>query len=96
MLYQLFVEANIDIAVMGLKQWSAKLTPSQRALLESLPVPQPQLDDIRRAHVAALSAFVTEGRATAEAAGVAWPVALHRAIAQYLAEPHGEIIPGPD
>ncbi len=60
MLYQLFVEANIDIAVMGLKQWNAKLTPSQRALLESLPVPQPQLDDIRRAHVGALSPFVTE------------------------------------
>ena len=80
MLYQLFVEANIDTAVMGLKQWSTKLTPSQRALLESLLVPQPQLDDIRRAHVAALTAFVTEGRATAEAAGVAWPVDLHRAI----------------
>jgi hypothetical protein len=95
MLYQLFSEANVDVPVMGPKQWSRKLTPQQRTLLESLPVPQPRLDEVKAAHVAALAAFVTHGRAVAEASGVEWPVRLHSAISEYLAREHGEQIPGP-
>src|SRR5215471_9277602 len=39
MLYHLYVEANRPMPDMGLKQWSAKLRPAQREVLEGLPLP---------------------------------------------------------
>jgi hypothetical protein len=92
-LYQIFVESNTDIPLMGPKQWSRKLTPRQREVLESLPVPQPDLADIRRAQRAALTALVTEGRQAVESAGGQWPIALHKAIAEYYAREHNIVIP---
>ena len=36
-LYEAYVETNRPLPTLGLKQWSAKLTPAQRTMLETLP-----------------------------------------------------------
>jgi hypothetical protein len=36
-----WLAANAPLPATGVKQWSAKLTPGQRRLLEQLAVPQP-------------------------------------------------------
>lgn len=84
MLYQLFVEANQPQPPMGVKQWSAKLTPDQRAVLEALPGPSPQLALLVAAMRATVAAWRTAGRSTLEAHGVAWPVELDRAAVDYF------------
>jgi hypothetical protein len=92
-LYEIFVESNADVPLMGPKQWSRKLTPRQRKVLERLPVPQPDLADVRRSQRVALTALVTEGREAVESAGGRWPIALHQAIAQFYAREHDIAIP---
>jgi hypothetical protein len=92
-LYQIFVEVNTEVPVMGPKQWSRKLTRRQREVLERLPTPQPDLKDVRRAQRAALTALVTEGREAVESAGGIWPTALHEAIRLYYAREHNIVIP---
>jgi hypothetical protein len=92
-LYEIFVESNNHLPVMGPKQWSRKLTSRQRETLERLPVPQPDLADVLRAQRAALTALVTEGREAVESAGGQWPITLHNAIAEYYAREHDIVIP---
>lgn len=86
MLYQLLVEANQPLPVMGIKQWSARLTPDQRLALEGLPVPQPNRDSVIAAMLAVREAFRTLGRRTVSRLGVAWPEQLDEALADYYAK----------
>jgi hypothetical protein len=83
-LYLLFCEANKPQPPTGPKQWSFKLSPRHRAMLEALPVPQPNLDSILEARQAALALLLTEGRAVAGALGVEWPAPLEQAVLAYL------------
>jgi hypothetical protein len=83
MLYQLFVEANQPLPPMGVKQWSAKLTPGQRAVLEGLPGPSPQPGSVIPAMQATAAVWRSEGRSTLEAHGVDWPAELDDAVARH-------------
>lgn len=84
-LYELFVEANQPLPVMGVKQWSARLTPAQREVLLALPVPGPDRDELVAALRATQHAWRTDGRAALEAAGGEWPIALDDAVVAYWA-----------
>ena len=50
LLYQLFVELNAPLPPMGVKQWSAKLTTTQRRILEALPTGAADRESVVRAH----------------------------------------------
>jgi len=84
MLYQLFVESNQPLPPMGPKQWSAKLTPEQRAALAGLPVPQPRPESVLPARQAALRVFIEQARPIAERCGAAWPAELEAAVRDFL------------
>jgi len=83
MLYQLFVETNQPLPVMGVKQWTSKLTSAQRTVLEALDPPTAGQDQVMAAMAAVRGAFRTSGRAAAEAAGMTWPVEIDDAISAY-------------
>lgn len=83
MLYELFVATNQPLPVMGVKQWSSKLTASQRTVLEALEPPAARREQVMSAMAAARVAFRTSGRAAAEAAGMAWPVEIDDAVTDY-------------
>jgi Streptomycin adenylyltransferase len=72
-LYELFVQANQPLPPMGLKQWSAKLTPAQRTVLEELPAIDASRDALVRAMWANAQAWRTHGRAAVEGLGLPWP-----------------------
>ncbi len=76
MLYELFVEANQPLPKLGVKQWSAKLTPRQRGCCADLPQPAPERDSVLRAMRAAAAAFRAEAREILAAHQVPWPAAL--------------------
>jgi hypothetical protein len=84
MLYQLLVESNQPLPPMGPKQWSTKLTPEQRALLLSLPVPQPARDSVLEARGIALRTFIEQARRIADRYEVPWPAELERAVREFL------------
>ena len=84
MLYQLFVEANKPQPPTGPKQWSFKLVPAHRRLLEQLPVPQPEPESVLAARQAALGLFLREAPAIAARHGVTWPADLADAVLTYL------------
>lgn len=83
MLYQLFVETNQPLPAMGVKQWSSKLTSSQRLLLAELDPPAADRELVLAAMSSVRTAFRTSGRAAAEAAGMVWPVEIDDAVADY-------------
>jgi len=83
-LYRLFAEANKPQPPTGPKQWSFKLSPRHRQLLEALPVPQPNRDSVMAARAAAFELFFREAPQVAEATGVPWPSALDQAVTTYL------------
>jgi hypothetical protein len=85
LLYQLFVEMNAPLPPMGVKQWSTKLTPSQRAVLEALPTGAASRAAMMEAHFAVEHAFRAHARVACEALGVAWPDELEAATDRYLA-----------
>jgi hypothetical protein len=89
LLYQLFVAANAPLPPMGVKQWSAKLTPDQRALLEGLPVPQPTEASVMAAREAAVTTFVSAARPLLARCGVPWPSELELAVTEFLARELG-------
>jgi nucleotidyltransferase-like protein len=99
LLYQLFVESNQPLPPMGVKQYSSRLTPGQRAVLAALPAPQADRDAVVAAMRAAVTAFRTAGRAAATAAGATWPDHLDEAIQRYfgahVARPDGHVDHGP-
>jgi hypothetical protein len=83
-LYQLFAEANKPMPPSGPKQWSSKLTPRQRRLLEALPAAAPAEESVREAREAAFGLFFAEAPAIAASNGVAWPGELEAAVRAYL------------
>ena len=85
MLYQLFAEANKPQPSTGPKQWSNKLAPRHRALLQQLPVPQPDPHSVLTARQAALGVFLAEAPAIAARCDVPWPTDLADAVLTYLA-----------
>jgi len=89
LLYDLLVEANQPLPVMGVKQWSSRLTGTQRRLLEALPVPDPRPDDVITAMLAVRRAMLTAGRDTADRHGVTWPTRADEAVAAYFAQELG-------
>jgi hypothetical protein len=84
LLYQLFCEANAPLAASGLKQWSAKLTPPQRALLERLPTGASEWDAVVAANEGVARAFLASAREIADAHGVAWPAELEASTRRHL------------
>ena len=93
LLYQLFVEVNAPLPPMGVKQWSAKLTDGQRAVLESLPTGAATREAVFEDHRAVASAFRHHARAACDALEVAWPHELESATIRYL-RAHGVDIDG--
>jgi hypothetical protein len=84
MLYQLFVEANQPLPPMGVKQWSAKLTETQRQVLQALPVPAADPESVTAAMQATREAFYRAGR---QILGDDWPADLQKAIDVLLSQP---------
>ena len=85
LLYQLFVEMNAPLPPMGVKQWSTKLTPTQRAILEALPTGATSFASMMDAHSVVERAFREHARAACEELGVEWPSELEAATDRYLA-----------
>lgn len=86
LIYRLFVEANAPLPAMGVKQWSAKLTPPQRAAMASLPTTATTIEELRAAHLAMAALFVTNAEALIGVLGATWPEELERAAAAHLAD----------
>jgi hypothetical protein len=82
LLYRIFVEANQPLPPMGVKQWSSRLTPEQRAALAAVPLPGPDRESVVDAIVEARRALRTHGRAAVEGAGGTWPVDLDEEMAR--------------
>lgn len=83
MLYQLFVESNQPLPPMGVKQWSAKLTPEQRRILASLPAPTADRSGVLDAMRAGSVAFRQAAGRILAANGVPWPLDLDEAVRSY-------------
>lgn len=88
LLYLLLVESNQPLPVMGLKQWSSRLTADQRDLLAGLPAPTAERGSVVAAMTAVRAAIRTQGRAALESAGGTWPTEVDDALAAYW-ERHG-------
>jgi hypothetical protein len=83
MLYDLLVESNQPLPLMGVKQWSSRLTPGQRDLLSSLPAPRAERDSVVSAMAAVREAIRTHGRTALEGTGGTWPTEVDDAMAAY-------------
>lgn len=77
-------EANKPMPPTGPKQWSSKLTPRQRQLLEALPVAPSTEQSVKKAREAAFSLFFAEVPAITKSNGIAWPHELGAAVRTYL------------
>jgi hypothetical protein len=88
MLYDLFVESNRPLPAMGVKQWSSKLTGSQREVLAGLDPPTADREGVVTAMGAVVSAIARHGRAALESAGGVWPDDLSTSIGAYWSR-HG-------
>jgi hypothetical protein len=86
MLYNVFVECNQPQPPMGIKQWSARLTPEQRRILTELPVAAPEHDSIAVGLRATGTAMRTAGRAAVTACGGTWPVDLDEGVQRFVAQ----------
>lgn len=84
LLYQLFQQANAPLPETGLKQWSSKLTPAQRARLSGLPTGAANREAVIRASLEVAAAFLAEARPLAARLGIAWPDALEAATRVHL------------
>lgn len=84
MLYDLFVEANQPLPPMGVKQWSARLTPEQRAALTALPGLEAHRDSVVTGMRATVEAWNSIGRTTLEKLGIEWPSDLATTVTDYF------------
>jgi len=84
MLYNVFVECNQPQPPMGIKQWTARLTPEQRQVLTALPVAAPEHDSIAVALRATGNAMRIPGRAAVTACGGTWPVDLDEGAQRFV------------
>ncbi len=69
---------------MGIKQWSARLTPEQRGILTALPVAAPQARSLVAAPRAVGDAMRTAGRAAVTASGGERPVDLDDGVRRFV------------
>ena len=83
-LYELFAESNKPMPPTGPKQWSSKLTPRQRQLLEALPAAMPAEQSVMYAREATFTLFFTEVPEIARNNDVAWPHQLEAAVRAHL------------
>ena len=94
LIYRLFVEANAPLPPMGVKQWRAKLTGPQQAVLAGLPTAARDRAELGMAHLDLARLFVTNAVVLAKRFGIPWPDALEAAAGAHLtrllglAEPH--------
>ena len=82
-LYNLFVECNQPQPPMGVKQWSARLTPQQREILTTLPVAAPERESLLAALRAVGNAMRTAGRTAMTACGGDWPADLDEGVRRF-------------
>ena len=92
-LYQLFAESNKPAPPTGPKQWSFKLTSSQRQVLSGLPAAAPSPDSVLAAREATFAVFFREAPPIAARNGIGWPSRLEQAVRDYLRE-QGVPLPG--
>ena len=92
-LYQLFAESNKPAPPTGPKQWSFKLTSSQRQVLSGLPAAAPSPDSVLAARAATFAVFFREAPPIAARNGIPWPSRLEQAVRDYLRE---QDVPLPD
>ena len=85
-LYQLFAESNKPAPPTGPKQWSFKLTSSQRQVLSGLPAAAPSPDSVLAAREATFAVFFREAPPIAARNGIPWPSRLEQAVRVYLRE----------
>jgi hypothetical protein len=83
MLYRLFVGANQPMPPMGVRQWSAKLTPRQRQICASLPAPTASRAGVLDAMRAAAATFRSEARTVLTAHDVPWPAEFDDAVGRF-------------
>ncbi len=84
LLYQLFVEVNAPLPAMGVKQWSTKLTLSQRVALEALSTGAADRASVVAAHHEAAAAFESEARIVCRTLDIPWPEELATSTHRYL------------
>lgn len=84
MLYDAFVEVNQPLPPMGLKQFTAKLTPDQRKVLEGLPPVEATAGSVIAGMRATVDAWESAGRRAFESAGGTWPTELAQAARAYF------------
>lgn len=84
LLYEVFVQCNQPQPPMGIKQWSARLTPEQRQILTALPVAAPERDSIIAALRAVVHAMRTAGRAAVTRCGCRWPADLDDGVQRFV------------
>lgn len=84
MLYDVFVQCNQPQPPMGIKQWSARLTPEQRQIMTALPVAAPERGSIIAALRAVGHAMRTAGRAAVTRSGCDWPVDLDNGVQRFI------------
>ena len=84
MLYNVLAECNQPQPPMGIKQWSARLTPEQRQILTALPVAAPEYDSIAVGLRATGNAMRTSGRAAVTVCGGTWPVDLDEGVQHFV------------
>ena len=93
-LYELFAESNKPMPSAGPNQWSSKLTPYQRQVLEGLPAAAASEQSVLAARLATFAAFFREAPAIAARSSIAWPGRLEEAVRSYL-EKQGSPLPEP-
>jgi hypothetical protein len=84
LLYQLYQQANAPLPQTGLKQWSTKLVPAQRARLAALPTGSATREGVIEGSLEVSRAFLEEARPLCRRLGVEWPDALERATREHL------------
>ena len=90
LLYEVFVESNQPLLPMGIKQWSAKLTPEQRQIMLALPATTPDRASLVSAMNAVVDAMRTTGRRSAISCGCQWPDKLEDAVMRFYDEALGQ------
>ena len=83
MLYELFVEANQPLPPMGVKQWSAKLTPEQRDICAGLPAPAATRQSVLAGMRATAAAYRQAASAILAAHEVPWPMEFEQAVQRF-------------
>lgn len=83
LLYELFVETNQPLPPMGVKQWSAKLTPRQRQICASLPAPTARRNSVLEAMRSTAATFRREAEAVCADHEVPWPTDFDQAVRGY-------------